>query len=89
MTYVYRFGYLAATLISLVNTTQGHAEDVRKKDPAGFSEIEVPQVKQAIPFGRIPADARTPPSVKSSPPAANQPVRCGPENAQSEACKAK
>jgi hypothetical protein len=89
MTYVCRFGFLAAAMITVVTATPGSAADVRKKDSAGFSEIEVPQVKQAIPLGRIPADAKTPPTVKSSPAAPNQPIQCGPENAQSEACKAK
>jgi hypothetical protein len=86
---IYRYGLFAAAMISLVSVADGFAADVRKKDRSGFSEIEVPQVKQPIPFGSIPADARTPPKVKSSPPAPNQPVQCGPENAQSEECKAK
>jgi hypothetical protein len=89
MTYVCQYGLLLGAMISLVIPTQGFAADVRKKDASGFSEIEVPQVKQAIPFGRIPTDAKTPPTVKSSPAAPNQPIQCGPDNAQSEACKAK
>jgi hypothetical protein len=89
MTQLYRYAFFAAATVTLASATGALAADVRTKDPAGFSEISVPQVKGNIPFGRLPAasDAKSVNKANSSQTAPNQPVRCGPENAQSEACR--
>jgi hypothetical protein len=89
MTHAYRLGTLAAAIAIALGASQTLAENVRAKDKGGFSEIEVPQITGTIPLGRAPADATPKPLSKASSgqPTPNQPVSCGPENAQSVACR--
>jgi hypothetical protein len=89
MTHAYRLGTLAAAIAIALGASQTLAENVRAKDKGGFSEIAVPQITGTIPLGRMPQDAAPKPLSKSNSSQAtpNQPVNCGPENAQSVACR--
>lgn len=64
---------------------------VRTKDAAGFSEIAVPQITGTIPMQKLRAAAASakPVGKVNANEAPNQPVNCGPENAQSIACQSK
>lgn len=89
MTAAHRFGAIEIAIMFgvLLGAGGAAANDVRTKDKAGFSEIAVPQITGSIPLHRAP-EAGDPKQLKTgqSQPIPNQPVRCGPENAQSAAC---
>lgn len=81
---------VASLAVAAVQAQADTRENVRAKNAAGFSEIAVPQITGTIPLKRLRDAAQQKPANKpTANDVPNQPISCGPENAQSIACQSK